>query len=74
MELKSQKKARFRALDGSFNRTFMELKFEHTGANPYRHPVLIVPLWNWNTDEEHTAHRLDRFNRTFMELKYSFAA
>ena len=34
--------------------------------------VLIVPLWNWNQDEETV--KLDplgniRFNRTFMELK-----
>ena len=34
--------------DGSFNRTFMELKSARNKGTHSRNRVLIVPLWNWN--------------------------
>ena len=35
--------------------------------------VLIVPLWNWNTDLSDISKNEYSFNRTFMELKYCLA-
>ena len=33
--------------------------------------VLIVPLWNWNSDTGSKLQGGESFNRTFMELKYA---
>ena len=32
--------------------------------------VLIVPLWNWNTQRADAQDVEESFNRTFMELKF----
>ena len=36
----------------------------------YCEVVLIVPLWNWNTESLLEIEEVESFNRTFMELKY----
>ena len=53
----------------SFNRTFMELKFDIEKPLLNFKYVLIVPLWNWNWGSEGRKGSRGRFNRTFMELK-----
>ena len=53
----------------SFNRTFMELKYQGSWSNQRTNLVLIVPLWNWNELEELVEAGYLGFNRTFMELK-----
>ena len=35
-----------------FNRTFMELKYDHDFSLHTLVKVLIVPLWNWNDGTE----------------------
>ena len=62
--------ALLRTLIISFNRTFMELKFEFCRFCPYASAVLIVPLWNWNLLDESLGIEAASFNRTFMELKF----
>ena len=37
-------------------------------------PVLIVPLWNWNEEEDFPDEPTQGFNRTFMELKWRKAS
>ena len=32
-------------------------------------PVLIVPLWNWNSKDDEEKQKEKGSNRTFMELK-----
>ena len=46
MELKFQSGKILIVGKGSFNRTFMELKFRSTVRELHLHTVLIVPLWN----------------------------
>ena len=46
MELKFIIKQLFTIVIKSFNRTFMELKFQITIKQAERTQVLIVPLWN----------------------------
>ena len=59
----------------SFNRTFMELKFPRKSVFAHHLGVLIVPLWNWNFEDNVSAVVVTWcFNRTFMELKYKFTA
>ena len=53
----------------SFNRTFMELKFEKFREKYKDLQVLIVPLWNWNLTSVSLNRSIVSFNRTFMELK-----
>ena len=48
----------------------MELKWRNrTFANRTK-IVLIVPLWNWNLEEDRLPLIVGCFNCTFMELKY----
>ena len=53
----------------SFNRTFMELKWNGAKGTAAILHVLIVPLWNWNERTQKVHGGNTRFNRTFMELK-----
>ena len=53
------------------NRTFMELKYANANAVKEDFSVLIVPLWNWNTETPAMIVLLPSSNRTFMELKYT---
>ena len=46
MELKYRNANRTISQFASFNRTFMELKYEPTTPEEQRQAVLIVPLWN----------------------------
>ena len=48
----------------------MELKYDPTEHTDYKMPVLIVPLWNWNTTFRMMFNAPFCFNRTFMELKF----
>ena len=48
MELKFNEFGGVEGKDVSFNRTFMELKFESCPKKRELNIVLIVPLWNWN--------------------------
>ena len=48
----------------------MELKFASFNASRYWSIVLIVPLWNWNSNNATACLLAYRSNRTFMELKY----
>ena len=52
-----------------FNRTFMELKWNSCNWHVRVRQVLIVPLWNWNSNRTRWQVILFCFNRTFMELK-----
>ena len=48
----------------------MELKCATVAYEIQSKLVLIVPLWNWNSDEERWTRQGDQgSNRTFMELK-----
>ena len=48
MELKYPSDAQKESGNYSFNRTFMELKWELRSDLKWQYKVLIVPLWNWN--------------------------
>ena len=53
----------------AFNRTTMELKPGSWCAHSGWRPLLIEPLWNWNTAQAGNRAYLPAFNRTTMELK-----
>ena len=56
----------------SYNRTFMELKFEKLRREAELRLVIIVPLWNWNIGTYGIEVKgLLSYNRTFMELKWA---
>ena len=50
MELKFMRSCSSRLASFRFNRTFMELKSASSQDHTGRAGVLIVPLWNWNSD------------------------
>ena len=52
MELKSLYLRKKGWLSPSFNRTFMELKCAKKQDMEILETVLIVPLWNWNNENE----------------------
>ena len=52
-----------------YNRTFMELKWRWIDWRGSESLVLIVPLWNWNSEIEVVDTVKVGSNRTFMELK-----
>ena len=52
MELKSNRAGREARDWRSSNRTFMELKYRGGGFLFLAPKVLIVPLWNWNVQDE----------------------
>ena len=54
----------------SSNRTFMELKYDYRDKTIFFRDVLIVPLWNWNSDTICLHLGDPSSNRTFMELKF----
>ena len=71
MELKPRHPAYCRSAAFPFNRTTMELKLAmaSSAARLYR-PLLIEPLWNWNTALQYPPVIVPLpFNRTTMELK-----
>ena len=70
MELKLQKFLEISQSHDCFNRTFMELKCVSESVKAESKPVLIVPLWNWNSRKQLVKAISRRFNRTFMELKW----
>ena len=69
MELKQQPTAYNKAPAFSSNRTFMELKLFSAFLVSTTISVLIVPLWNWNSNFTSTRKATTCSNRTFMELK-----
>ena len=69
MELKYLSSEHMSMRKVSFNRTFMELKYEVNNISEAVTKVLIVPLWNWNKFLGAGTKQVLRFNRTFMELK-----
>ena len=54
-----------------FNRTSVELKLLNVMWSPFITPLLIEPVWNWNTSTDLKV-RIYRssFNRTSVELKH----
>ena len=48
----------------------MELKFRSREEYLPELWVLIVPLWNWNSQTKTSDEELDCSNCTFMELKF----
>ena len=71
MELKSEESELLIVATKSFNCTFMELKYTASERSETLILVLIVPLWNWNSEGLVRGNYFDGSNCTFMELKFS---
>ena len=69
MELKSNESSPRALTLISSNCTFMELKWKRLVTRATFADVLIVPLWNWNTESRMLLGENIGSNCTFMELK-----
>ena len=71
MELKYALNKELAYQQNGSNRTFMELKYIYFVIYQICYFVLIVPLWNWNMENQGGSNAPAlRSNRTFMELKW----